>query len=98
MNKENCTSTIDGKVISLKSKGIDHPSIVTVEYLVNNVKYQVEESVKLKSKTIKLGFIPIGQKLMPKIDTTVGAIVQIRYNPDKPSEAYIVGNEGNINC
>lgn len=98
MNKENCTITKDGKVLSLKSKGIDHPSVVTIEYEVNNVKYQVEETVKLESKVIKFGFIPIGQKLMPKIDTTIGAIVQVRYNPDKPSEAYIVGNDGKINC
>lgn len=98
MKKENCTITIDGKVVSLKSKGIDAPSVVIVEYEVNNVKYQLKESVKLESKAIKLGFIPIGQRLIPKINTTVGAIVQISYNPDKPSEAYIVGNEGNINC
>lgn len=98
IKKNNCTNLVDGIVISVKSKGLDWPSVITVEYEINNIKYQIKESIKLKSTIIKLGFLPIGQKKIPKINSTVGAVLQVKYNPNEPSEAYIVGNEGIINC
>lgn len=37
-------------VIELKSKGLDFPSIIKVEYNVNRQKYNITETVKLVSK------------------------------------------------
>ena len=96
--KEKCTSIVEGKIVSFKSKGLEHPSIITVEYEIDNVKYQIQETVKLKRSVIKLGFIPIGQRATPTINTKVGSIIQVKYNPDNPNESYIVGNDGLINC
>lgn len=96
--KKNCTSIVEGKVISLKSNGLDSPSVITVEYEINNERYQITETVKLKSSVIKLGFIPIGQKKIPKINTKIDSMVKVSYNPNNPNEAYIVGNDGIINC
>ena len=54
IKKNNCTNLVDGIVISVKSKGLDWPSVITVEYEINNIKYQIKESIKLKSTIIKL--------------------------------------------
>lgn len=47
---------INGVVVDLKIKGIDSPTIVTVEYEIEGVKYTIKETLKLKSEVIKLGF------------------------------------------
>ena len=35
VKKRNCTCVIEGKVISLKSKGLEFPSVINVEYEIN---------------------------------------------------------------
>ena len=67
---------------------------VIVEYEVEGQKYEITEGLAMESKTVKFGFLPIGQKKMPKINSKIGSIVDVNYNPDAPSEAYIVGNDG----
>lgn len=89
---------VNGTVIELKNKGIDFPTIARVEYEVNGKKYQIEETIKLVSKVIKLGFLPIGQKKTPKINCKEGSIVTIVYDEEHPEKAYIEGNDGIINC
>jgi len=99
IRKKECTSITNGKVVSYKKRsGLDFPDSITVEYEVNNKKYQIEETVKLKSTLIKIGFIPIGQRKVPRLQASVGDIVEVRYNPNKPDKAYIVGNEGIMNA
>lgn len=98
MFKKNCTNTVDGKVVSLEFRGMKGVDIITVEYEINGKKHQIKETVKLKSVPIKLGFLPIGQKKTPKINTKIGSTIQVRYNTNNPSEAYIVGNDGIMNC
>lgn len=87
-----------GIVIDFKNKGLDFPSVVTVEYEVENKKYIIEESVKLKNETIKLGFLPIGQRKIPKVKCEKGGFVIIEYNLDNPQKGHIKGNDGVINC
>ena len=96
--KDNCTMTVNGVVKELISQGLDRPTLITVEYQVNGTIYKVTESVKLKTETVKLGFLPISQKKKPVMgDTRVGSLAIISYNPQNPSEAFITHNTGYIN-
>ena len=95
---QRCTQLTNGIVIDLKNKGLDFPTIVTVEYEVLGVFYQISESIKYRSEFIKIGFLPIGQKKIPKLGSTVvGSSVRVSYNPDNPDVAYLPDNIGKIN-
>ncbi len=94
----NIVGKVSGTVIELKNKGLNFPSIAKVEYEVNGKKYQIEETIKLVSKVIKLGFLPIGQKKTSKINCEEGSVVTIVYDEEHPEKAYIEGNGGIINC
>lgn len=98
IDKKKCTEIADGIVINLKVMGLEHASIVTVKYEVNDTSYEISETVKLKSECIKLGFIPIGQRKVSRINSSVGSIVKVSYNPSNPQEAFLTENIGNINC
>ena len=85
-------------VLDIKVKGLDFPTIITVEYKVNGVKYTLKESLKYKKQLIKLGFLPIGQKLIPKVKCKIGDSILVEYNREKPEEGHIKGNDGILNC
>lgn len=88
-----------GTVVSLKSKGLNSPTIITVEYLVNGISYSIKETMKLKSEPIKLGAIPIGQRKVPIIGKVmIGSSVYVKYDLNNPAKALIEGNDGFINC
>lgn len=87
-----------GKVIKITSKGIDSSTIVEVEYQVNNENYIIKESLKLKSETIKIGIIPIGQRKKPKVNCKVGDTITIEYDENNPDKGHIKGNDGMMNC
>lgn len=98
MEKNKCTAKVLGKVKSLKIKGQDHPTMITVEYQVSGIKYEVTESLKLKSEKIKLAFLTIGQKRVAAMgDTRVGSDAWVNYNPDEPKESFITNNIGKAN-
>lgn len=98
INKANCTQVAEGRVKELKVKGLDFPTVISVEYSVAGMSYVVTESLKLRNEIIKLGFLPIGQKKVPAMgSTSVGAATVVSYNPDNPSEAYITHNTGKGN-
>ena len=88
----------NGKVIKLDNKGLDNPTVVDVEYYVNDICYVISESLKLESKVIKIDFIPIGQKKIPKINCSLGSDILVEYDDNNPAKAYIKGNDGDINC
>lgn len=93
-----CTCEAVGKVLSIKSMGQDHRTMVVVQYTVDGKDYTVEESLKLKSQAIKLGFLPIGQKRVPIMgNTSVGSTAYVMYNPENPGEAFIKDNVGKLN-
>lgn len=94
MRKKKCTCNTKGVVKNLNVQGLEFPTKITVEYEVEGQKYEITEGLAMEFKTIKLGFLPIGQKKIPKVNSKVGSIVNVNYNPDEPSEAYIVGNDG----
>lgn len=98
VKKANCTQTVEGRVKELKVKGLDFPTLISVEYQVVGKSYVITESLKLKSEIIKLGFLPVGQKRIPVMgNTAVGSSATVNYNPDNPSEAYITNNIGKTN-
>lgn len=88
----------EGEIIANESQQLSAPTYITVAYQVGDMRYRITESVKLKSEVIKWGFLPVGQMKSPKLDDVrVGAKVKVAYDPNRPSRAYIVGNEGWIN-
>ena len=84
----------NGTVIELKLKGIDSPAVVVVEYEVDGKTYTIKETLKLKSETIKLGFLPIGQRKVPKVKCEKGEQVIVIYDEKKPQKGHIKGNDG----
>ena len=86
---------VKGIVLSVKSKGLDNPTVVTVEYKVKKETYKLKETVKLKSEPIKFLFIPIGQKKVPVMEVVKGQEVVVIYDAQNPKKAYIKENEGN---
>ena len=87
-----------GTVLSVKSKGLDNPTVVSVEYKVKKETYKLKETIKLKSEPIKLLFIPIGQRKIPVMEFVKGQEVIVIYDIKDPKKAYIKGNEGKTNC
>ena len=95
----NNTERTTGVIVERKNKGLDFPTLITVEYVVNEHIYHITESVKYKVETIKLCGIPIGQKKVSILPaTTVGTQLTVVYNPDAPQNACIADNRGNLNC
>ena len=95
---DKCTHVTEGKVVEIKNRGLDFPVIVTVEYEISGIAYQISESKKYSNETIKLGFLPIGQKKIPKLGSiVVGDTVSVSYNPMSPDMAYLTHNVGKIN-
>ena len=96
-NRKKCTMETIGTIIDTKYKGADYPTILTVQYTVNNEKYIIKETAKMKSSAIYAGKLCVGQKKCPKIgDITLNTKVKVMYNPNKPSMAYLADNIGKV--
>ena len=67
IHKKRCTAETDGTVMNIQGKGSEGLTVITVEYEVKNQKYQIKESIKLKSTVIRIGFLPIGQRKKPRM-------------------------------
>jgi hypothetical protein len=97
--KKNCNVTILGTVKEIKNRGLDFPTMITVNYTVDSIVYEITENIKLKSAPIKFGFLTIGQRQLPRMkNIRVGSSVMIKYNISNPKEAYIINNSGIMNC
>lgn len=88
---------VNGIVVDIKIKGIDSPTVVTVEYEVDGEKYVIKESLKFKNETIKLGFLPICQRKVPKVKCEKSKNVIIEYEEKTPAKGHIKGNDGIMN-
>lgn len=86
-----------GKVTDLRRKGIDFPTVVTVQYSVGEKTFTIKESLKLKSELIKIGSLPIGQRKTPKVNCNAGDTVTIIYPENKPGKGHIKNNDGFVN-
>lgn len=89
---------VKGIVLSVKSKGLDNPTVMTIEYKVKKETYKLKETIKLKSEPIKFLFIPICQKKVPVMEVVKGQEVIVVYDAKNPKKAYIKENQGKINC
>ena len=98
MNKEKYDGECLGIVKEIKTRGLDFSTIVMVEYEVDGIKYVLKETLKLKSEAIKLGFLPIGQRQIPKVKCKIGESIIVLYNKSNPEKSHIKGNDGIINC
>lgn len=97
-DKKKCTQLTEGIVIDVNNKGLDFPTIITVQYEVAGVSYRIAESKKYSNETTKIGFIPISQKKIPKLgNVVVGSSVSVSYNPNCPKMAFLTNNVGKIN-
>ena len=87
-----------GRITAIKSKGLDFPTEITVEYVVDGISYFVTETLKLKSEVVKIGFIPIGRRKFPAMgDASVGSYASVNYNPLNPAKSYLTYNIGRAN-
>lgn len=92
---ETYTGTVQGRVLDIVDKGLDHPWVIHVIYDVNGVGYSIRETAKLKSETIKAGPIPIGQrKTFVMGPVSIGDRVTVKYDVNDPQKAIIAGNDG----
>ena len=98
VRKNFCTETAKGIIVRNTDLGIDSPMAITVQYSVQGQDYTIQETVKLKSKPVRIWIIPIGHKKYPVIGSiAVGTVVNVKYNPDNPQEAYLPDNVGILN-
>ncbi len=98
VNKKKCVNEITGKVIGIRSMGLERRTMIYVGYSVDGKEYTLEESIKYKSEAVKLGFLPVGQKRVPVMgDIAVGASVRVMCDPDNPAEAFLKDNIGKAN-
>lgn len=89
---------VEGTIVQLKKRGREAPWIIKVNYCVDGMNYQIQETVKLKSQAIRWKGIPIGQRktfVLGKIKE--GDPILIRYDMNDPKRAIIDGNDGLIN-
>ena len=93
--RKRCTEEVLGKILELRIKGLNHPSVIRVEYTVNGKTYTLEETIKLKSVPIKIGIFTLGQRRVPTIsNTSVGQEILVKYNQWNPHYAYLPDNIG----
>lgn len=95
--KKRCTAFTDGRITRFQPRG-EGVTLITVQYEVNGVSYEVRESLKRKSQAIKIGFLPIGQRKTPVLpNVAVGSSVCVQYNPEDPAKAFLRDNVGRMN-
>ena len=101
--KKKCTADAIGKIIYFRVGNSEMPTQILVEFIVDEQKYIIKDTLKLESETIYAGKIPVGQRKQPKLKSTdgtevrEGSLVYVKYNPKNPNKAYILGNEGITN-
>ena len=98
LGKEQYLQT-SGVITQTKSLGLNHPTMLTVTYKVNNVTYTIRESIKLRSEPIKIGPLTIGQKKKPVLGQIhPGKEVVVCYDPTAPQNAFLRDNHGIMNA
>ena len=67
--------------------------MIVVAYQVEGKTYEIYTGIIYRTeKVYKIGFLPIGRKLVPKIPDLKR--VRVCYNPNNPSQAYLPDNAG----
>ena len=93
-----CIEQTIGNVVDIKYRNSKGITKITVRYSVNGAEYTITESLKLISKMIKVGGMPIGRRKVPRLgNVRIGTRIRVQYNPDKPQKAFLSDNVGRIN-
>lgn len=102
-NNKKCNKECLGTIKELKIKGLDYPTKITVEYIVDGKTYILKENLIMKPyKKNYLWFIPIGYKTKSLIELRTGAkavvgnSVKVKYEDSDPNNAYLVDNVGKV--
>ncbi len=92
--KEKCTFETTGVVIKKRWNG--DVWFLTAEYIVDGITYKKTEQMRYQKENIhKIGKIPIGMRSSAPLGALKeGDSVRIKYNPQKPKQAYMPDNEG----
>lgn len=92
-NRYKCTKSAAGHITKCWDKGLDYSDRISVCYEVDGNSYSINEKVKYITEAIKIGPIPIGQRKVPALGSIrVGREVKVMFNPEDPSEAFVLGN------
>ena len=96
--KIKCTSHVEGTIAKLSSRGLGKPPIVYIDYEVDDVTYQVKDTLKPQSSAINEEKVPIDQSETSNIGgISVGATVDVYYDEENPKFAYVAGNKAKNN-
>lgn len=103
MNKKSCNKKCNGIIKEIVIKGINFPTIICVEYRVDDKIYELGENFTMKKeKNIVVKFIPICYKTksLIEIKTGIKAItvnkVNIKYEESNPNNVYLTDNVGKV--
>lgn len=89
------TGFTTGIIDRLRVRGSDEPTTAYVSYYVNGIRYQIKETLKMRSETIKIGKIPIGMKKFYRLgNVSEGSQVLVQYDPMNPAKAILSENDG----
>jgi len=92
--KKNTAETV-GMIEMLDPGDGKGPAYIAVSYMVDEKEYTIKETVKMKSKPIKVGKTVVGQRRLPVMSwIEIGAEVAVRYNTDHPEKASLPRNKG----
>lgn len=99
MNKKKCTAVTMGTIVERRDLGFERPIVIKVQYVVDGKTYAINDTLKYRREAIKLGFLPIGQRKVPKLENNqVDTSVRVAYNPEHPDMAYLPDNKGIMNA
>ena len=94
--KFECTEEAVGTIVEINNKK-KKEAYIGIRYEVEEVDFLLKEYIQLKKEPIKFLFIPIWNKKVPVMGNyALGDKIVIKYNPEKPSEAYYPKNESVI--
>lgn len=103
MKKKNCDKECMGIVKNIEIKGMDFPSVLTIQYEVKGKEYEIKEKMVMKvSEKKKVAFITLGYKTKSLIEIrtgiplNVGSEVKVKYCSSDPSIAFLPDNDDSI--
>lgn len=84
-----------GSVVRLTGWSQSKPAVIYVRYTVNGTDYQLRETMKVRHRAIRIGRIPIGQRVEFRMgNVRVGDMAAVCYDAARPSRACLRDNTG----
>ncbi len=72
---------------------------IAVSYMVEEKEYTIRETVRMKSKPIKVGKTTVGHRTRPALGwIKVGSEARVEYDPADPASARLPDNKGGAPC